>query len=95
VKVGFDPDYRRYAPGTILTREAIGRAYEQGCRVYDFLGAEDRYKLDWTGSVRERIRLQIFGHTPLGMAQLVAWRYGRPIAKRAQEALRERSLKEK
>jgi CelD/BcsL family acetyltransferase involved in cellulose biosynthesis len=91
VKVGFDPDYRRYAPGTILTREAIARAYEQGLERYDFLGAEDRYKLDWTSAVRERVRVQVFGLTGRGMAEFAAWRYGRPIAKRAQEALRERT----
>jgi CelD/BcsL family acetyltransferase involved in cellulose biosynthesis len=90
VKVGFDPDWRRYAPGTILTREAIRCAYEAGCAVYDFLGDEDRYKLDWTSAARERIRLQVFGRTALGMAELAAWRYGRPTAKRVLDSLRER-----
>ena len=91
VKVGFDRELRRYAPGTILTREAIARAYEQGLRCYDFLGAEDRYKLDWTDDVRERIRVQAFGRTGRGIAEFAAWRYGRPAAKWAVAAVKERA----
>jgi CelD/BcsL family acetyltransferase involved in cellulose biosynthesis len=91
VKVGFDPAFRRYAPGTILTREAIARAFEQGMSRYDFLGDEDRYKLDWTSAVRERIRVQAFGRTGRGLAGFAAWRYGRPTAKRAVAAARERA----
>jgi CelD/BcsL family acetyltransferase involved in cellulose biosynthesis len=91
VKVGFDSELRRYAPGTILTREAIERAYSQGLRGYDFLGAEDRYKLDWTDDVRERIRVQAFGRTGRGMAEFAAWRYGRPAAKWAAATVKERA----
>jgi CelD/BcsL family acetyltransferase involved in cellulose biosynthesis len=91
VKVGFDAELRRYAPGTILTGAAIERAYEQGQARYDFLGAEDRYKLDWTDDVRERIRMQAFGRTGRGMAEFAAWRYGRPAAKWAVAAVKERA----
>jgi CelD/BcsL family acetyltransferase involved in cellulose biosynthesis len=93
VKVGFDSELRRYAPGTILTREAIERAYAQGMRCYDFLGAEDRYKLDWTDDVRERIRVQAFGRTGRGMAEFAAWRYGRPAAKWAVATVKERAAR--
>ena len=90
VKVGFDPELSKYAVGKLLTREAIQRAYEQGLAVYDFLGAEDRYKLEWTEDVRERLRVQAFGRAPAGAASFVAWRYGRPALKRAQAALASR-----
>jgi len=93
VKVGFDAELRRYAPGTILTREAIERACSQGLSCYDFLGAEDRYKLDWTNDVRERIRVQAFGRTGRGMAEFAAWRYGRPAAKWAAAAVKERTTR--
>jgi len=82
VKVGFDPEQRKFAPGSLLTRAAIERAYERGMSRYDFLGAEDRYKLDWTDQVRERVRLQAFGSGPAGVGGYLAWRYGRPAAKR-------------
>jgi len=87
LKVGFDPEYRKFAPGSLLTRAAIARAFERGMSRYDFLGAEDRYKLDWTDDVRERVRLQAFGSSPAGLGGYVAWRYGRPAAKRAQARL--------
>jgi CelD/BcsL family acetyltransferase involved in cellulose biosynthesis len=88
LKIGFDPEYRRYAPGSLLTRATIQRAYERGMSRYDFLGAEDPYKLDWTQDVRERVRLQAFGSTPAGTGGYIAWRYARPAAKRALSSLR-------
>ncbi|MFL5883710.1 MAG: GNAT family N-acetyltransferase [Thermoleophilaceae bacterium] len=88
VKVGFDPGLRAFAPGTLLTRETIARAFEQEMSCYDFLGAPDAYKLDWTSSVRERVRVQAFGRTPLGLLGHAAWRYGRPLAKRATQLVR-------
>jgi CelD/BcsL family acetyltransferase involved in cellulose biosynthesis len=90
VKVGFDPEFARYAVGTLLTRESIARAYERGLAVYDFLGSEDRYKLDWTDTVRERLRVQAFARSPAGAAGYVAWRHGRPAAKRVNAWGRER-----
>jgi CelD/BcsL family acetyltransferase involved in cellulose biosynthesis len=91
VKVGFDPDFARFAVGTLLTHEAIGRAYEQGLEVYDFLGGEDRYKLDWTDDVRERVRVQAFSRSAPGAAGYLAWRHGRPLAQRTLAALRRRT----
>ena len=90
VKVGFDPEFARYAVGKLLTREAICRAYDQGLAVYDFLGGEDRYKLEWTDAIRERIRVQAFGRGPVGTASFLAWRHARPMAKRAVQWARER-----
>jgi CelD/BcsL family acetyltransferase involved in cellulose biosynthesis len=84
VKVGFDPEWRKYAPGTLLTRAAIERAFEQGRARYDFLGGEDAYKLDWTDAVGERVRIQAFGRTPFGLASYVGWQHGRPLIKSIQ-----------
>jgi CelD/BcsL family acetyltransferase involved in cellulose biosynthesis len=90
VKVGFDPEQRKFAPGSLLTRAAIERAYERGMSRYDFLGAEDRYKLDWTDQVRERVRLQAFGSSPAGLGGYLTWRYGRPAIKRLLSRRRDR-----
>jgi CelD/BcsL family acetyltransferase involved in cellulose biosynthesis len=84
VKVGFDPEFRRYAPGSILTQATIESSFAAGLRRYDFLGAEDAYKLDWTSQVSERLRIQAFAPTPAGRAQHLAWRYARPGAKAAR-----------
>jgi CelD/BcsL family acetyltransferase involved in cellulose biosynthesis len=89
VKVGFDPDFRRYAPGTQLTRAAIERAFELGSSRYDFLGSDDAYKLDWTDAVRERVRLQAFGRTPYGLRAYANQRW-RPRLAAAVKKARER-----
>jgi CelD/BcsL family acetyltransferase involved in cellulose biosynthesis len=83
LKGGFDPEYRRFGPGVVLTYESLSRAFAEGLSTYEFLGDADSYKLAWTDTTRERRRLQVFSGTPLGQAQLAAWRYGRPLVKRA------------
>src|SRR3954452_13545636 len=83
LKGGFDTDYRRAGPGTVLTYESIKRAFEDpGLRTYEFLGDADEYKLAWTATRHQRLRVQAFSRSPLGLGQLAAWRYGRPLAKR-------------
>jgi CelD/BcsL family acetyltransferase involved in cellulose biosynthesis len=84
LKGGFDADYRRLGPGVVLTHESLRRAFaDEGLRSYEFLGGDDDYKLVWTSSVRERVRLQVFSQSPLGRVHHIAWSRGRPLAKRA------------
>jgi hypothetical protein len=67
----------------VLTHESIARAFaDPGVGSYEFLGTADAYKLSWTSLTRERLRVQSFSHSPLGLAQNAAWHYGRPLAKR-------------
>jgi CelD/BcsL family acetyltransferase involved in cellulose biosynthesis len=87
LKGGFDPEYRRFGPGVVLTYESLSRAFAEGLSTYEFLGDDDSYKLAWTDTTRERRRLQVFSGSPMGQAQLAAWRYGRPLAKRAAARL--------
>jgi CelD/BcsL family acetyltransferase involved in cellulose biosynthesis len=83
LKGGFDTEFRRLGPGVVLTHESIARAFaDPGLRSYEFLGTTDEYKLAWTEKTRPRMRVQAFSRSPLGLAQLAAWRYGRPLAKR-------------
>ena len=88
LKGGFDPDYRRFGPGTLLTAASIERAYAEGLRSYELLGKEDAYKLAWADSVRERVRFQAFSKSATGRVSHLAWTRGRALAKRAQEAAR-------
>jgi CelD/BcsL family acetyltransferase involved in cellulose biosynthesis len=81
LKGGFDREYSRFGPGVVLTYESLARAFANGLESFEFLGTADAYKLVWTDSVRDRRRLQVFSRSPLGHAQLAAWRYGRPLAK--------------
>jgi CelD/BcsL family acetyltransferase involved in cellulose biosynthesis len=84
LKGGFDPEFRRFGPGTLLTAASIERAFKRGLASYELLGSEDDYKLAWTSQVRERIRFQAFPPTASGRVSHLAWTRGRDVAKRAQ-----------
>lgn len=93
LKVGFEPEARPFAPGTLLTREMLVAAYAQGLSRYELLGQPDPYKLDWTDAIHDLTRVQVFSRTPAGFASLASWKYGRPLAQRAArsaQSLRER-----
>ncbi len=83
LKTGYDPTYRALAPGLLLRREMIERAFRQGLRSYEFLGTDEPWKLDWTTSLRERIELQAFAPSAPGRADWAAHRYVRPLVARA------------
>ena len=89
LKGGYDPDYAKFAPGTLLIHEILARAFADGVRSYEFLGDEDAFKLEWTSQVRERLLLQAFASSPAGLVEWAAFAYGRPLAKRVL-ALRRR-----
>lgn len=82
VKGGFDVELRRFGPGVLMTHELVGYAREQGLRGVDFLGGDDRWKLEWTPHVRERLLFQAFSPSPAGLAEWAVQAYGRPVAKR-------------
>jgi len=88
VKLGFDPEFRRFGPGMLLTYESLRRAIDQGLSSYEFLGREDAYKLIWTDAIRERVRFQAFSRSPGGRASHLAWSHGRSAVRRAQAAAR-------
>lgn len=90
LKGGFDPDFRRFGPGTLLTAASIERAFAIGLSSYELLGSEDEYKLAWTSEVRERVRFQAFPPSLRGRASHIAWTRGRDAAKRAQAELQRR-----
>ena len=94
LKPGYDESYARFRPGKLLTRQVVRSAFERGARRYEFLGDADRHKLEWTSNVRERLLLQAFAARPAGLAELAAFRFGRPAAQRAlsaYERVRERT----
>jgi CelD/BcsL family acetyltransferase involved in cellulose biosynthesis len=82
LKGGFDPQLRRFGPGTLLTYESLARAFAAEDIVsYEFLGTDEPYKLVWTQHCRPLARIQLFGPTPGGAARYVARRHLRPAAK--------------
>lgn len=92
IKGGYDPDMRRYAPGKLLARAMIARAVAEGLQRFEFLGAEEPWKLEWSPRFHERTLLRIFAPSALGTvdhaAQSAYLRYARPLAKRAVAHLR-------
>jgi CelD/BcsL family acetyltransferase involved in cellulose biosynthesis len=86
LKGGFDPAFRRFAPGMLLTYESLRRGFEQGRSSYELLGSDDPYKLVWTQTVRERVRFQAFSRSPRGRASHLAWTYGRSAVRRVLDA---------
>jgi CelD/BcsL family acetyltransferase involved in cellulose biosynthesis len=86
VKTGYDPEFRNYAPGVVLRRDAIARAAEAGLTTYEFLGHVAPTKLEWTDSFRERILLQAFRPTPLGALDRAVRVHARAIAVEVHQA---------
>jgi CelD/BcsL family acetyltransferase involved in cellulose biosynthesis len=73
----------------LLTYESIRRAFERGHLSYDLLGDAERYKLVWTRTARERVRIQIFNvGSVAGAVSWAAWAYGQPAAHRLRAAAR-------
>jgi len=90
LKVGFDPEYRRFAPGILLTREMLVNAFESGFTRFEFLGAADPYKLLWTDRCHDLTRVQLFSDSPAGLASRALWEYGRPVARFVVDTARSR-----
>ncbi len=64
VKIGYDPDYHAYSPGTMLLNLILKDAIEEGMTEYDFLGDDDEWKLDWTRETRGHRWLFLFRNRP-------------------------------
>ena len=52
VKIGYDPKYHSYSPGNMLLNLILQDACSQSMDEYDFLGVNDKWKLDWTKEAR-------------------------------------------
>ena len=84
LKGGYEPEFRKLAPGTLLIEEVLSYAFANRLRTFEFLGFPEPFKLEWTNLLRNRQRFQAFAPTPAGIADWAAWAYGRPLAKRAR-----------
>ena len=83
LKGGYDPAYQQFSPGKVLHRLLLERACRDGLRRYDFLGADEPYKLQWANGARELVLLQAFRNGPAGLVEWAGYAYGRPLARRA------------
>jgi CelD/BcsL family acetyltransferase involved in cellulose biosynthesis len=56
---GFDPEFEKISPGTILIGHAIERAIEEGHRAFNFLRGSEPYKYSWGAQDQETFRCVI------------------------------------
>lgn len=88
LKTGYDPAHRVFAPGMIIRRHMIARAFSEGLSTYDFLGTNDAWKQEWTNAHQEQLFLHLFAPTTLGSLDRTALAYSRSAAKRARNLAR-------
>jgi CelD/BcsL family acetyltransferase involved in cellulose biosynthesis len=84
LKPGYDEEFRKAGPGTVLTQKMIERAFTLGLDSYEFLGADDEHKMRWTSEVRPRVRIQAFASSPTGVVDRVIQTHGRALANRVK-----------
>lgn len=63
LKTSFDSNYYDLAPGIVLRAFLMERIFSIGLIEYDFLGAAERYKREWTETIREHYALSIYNST--------------------------------
>ena len=88
-KSGYDEDWSKQAPGLLLTGAMIERAFDEGLKLYDFLGGGESHKLDWMADARPLVRLHAYERSSLaGRAWHSYETAARPLAKRAVKRFR-------
>jgi CelD/BcsL family acetyltransferase involved in cellulose biosynthesis len=90
VKSGYDPDFRTFGPGLLITSDMLEWSFRQGLDRFEFLGKEEPQKLHWTNDVHDLRRVQAFAPTAAGRVERLAWVYLRPLARRLVRRLRHR-----
>ncbi len=60
VKIGYDPAYHMFSPGNMLLNLILQQACAEGIEEYDFLGADEEWKFEWTNRIREHRWLFLF-----------------------------------
>lgn len=84
VKTGYDSAYGRFAPGMVMRYLMLERAFFEGLNTYDFLGAFDSWKQEWTATSRELQSLHMFAPTGSGFLDQATFVGVRAISRRAK-----------
>jgi CelD/BcsL family acetyltransferase involved in cellulose biosynthesis len=82
LKGGFDAAYLRFAPGKLLLRAMLERAFTSGAGTFEFCGEDDAFKREWTSTSHALIRLDALASSVPGFAEWAAFAYARPAARR-------------
>jgi CelD/BcsL family acetyltransferase involved in cellulose biosynthesis len=82
LKCGFDTEYRAFGPGQLLTHDCVKMAFDDGLSSYEFLGTDEPYKMHWTDTTRELVRVRSFRRTVSGDVAALARHHARPLVRR-------------
>jgi CelD/BcsL family acetyltransferase involved in cellulose biosynthesis len=83
LKTGYDPAYRAYGPGMLLTYEVAKAAFAGHVMTYELLGGREPWKLELSDGVRPRVHLQLFAPSLAGRLEGASYTYGRIVKRRA------------
>jgi CelD/BcsL family acetyltransferase involved in cellulose biosynthesis len=72
LKGGYATEYARFAPGKLLVQATLERAYGERLESFEFLGAAEPWKLEWTDTVRERVLVEAFAPSVAGVVDRAA-----------------------
>ncbi|MEA2368664.1 MAG: hypothetical protein QOH38_1382 [Thermoleophilaceae bacterium] len=84
LKAGFDTEYRAFGPGQLLTHDCLKIAFDGGLSSYEFLGTDEPYKMTWTDTTRERVRVRSFRRTVSGDLAALARHHARPLVRKVR-----------
>jgi len=76
LKSGYDEEFRRCSPSTLLMYEVIRYAGVQGLEAYEMLGGMEPYKAVWTSSVHPCISARVYPLNAAGLVSLAADGFG-------------------
>jgi CelD/BcsL family acetyltransferase involved in cellulose biosynthesis len=86
---GFNPEWRKLSPGSLMIGFAIERAMAEGAANFDFLRGDEPYKHRWTKDATQNLDLALFRRSARGMAlhllyalRIKAWKRLRRLVKR-------------
>jgi CelD/BcsL family acetyltransferase involved in cellulose biosynthesis len=88
LKGGYDPAFRKYAPGMLLAESVLEWAFAEGLKSYEFHGEDEAFKLEWSPDSRERLGFELFPRTLAGTAGWAVFAHGRPLARRLRDLRR-------
>ncbi len=80
LKTSFHGDFSALSPGLVLREHVMKKVFDLGLNEYDFLGNDERYKLEWSSTVRQHVSILIYNHNMRGRLLSVQSRVGKYIS---------------
>ncbi len=68
LKVGYDEEFKRSSPGTLVMLETVRHAADRGLESYELLGTVEPWTRAWTDQARDCVALRAYPARPSGLA---------------------------